>query len=256
MTNTVSSKTTVALAGTLVLAGACWVVAVRQMSGMDMGASTELGRVGRFRRGASAGKYSVKVLPSPGELTSLISPPSSFDSSRLIARPRPVPPYLRDVEPSACWNASKIICCLSGAIPMPVSVTENAMTCSAPTRSWLSGDQPPAAGQDHLSDPPVGGGQAARHQAPGAHPPHVVGHPAALPADLGGEHRDRHPPPVGNTQRRQHVVIGQRHAAIGEELPVHLVRQPQLHPDISQPCALLVRVEPSTGRRRAGLAVT
>ena len=34
-----------------------------------------------------------------------------------------MPPYLRDVEPSACWNASKMICCLSGEMPMPVSVT-------------------------------------------------------------------------------------------------------------------------------------
>ena len=68
------------------------------------------------------GRYSVNVLPSPGMLTSRISPPSSFDSSRLIARPRPVPPYLRDVEPSACWNASKMICCLSGEMPIPVSV--------------------------------------------------------------------------------------------------------------------------------------
>jgi predicted metal-binding membrane protein len=48
MTSTVSSKTTVALAGTLVLAGVCWVVAVRQMSGMDMGASTELGSFAFF----------------------------------------------------------------------------------------------------------------------------------------------------------------------------------------------------------------
>ena len=39
---------------------------------------------------------------------------SRRDSSRLMARPRPVPPYLRLVLPSACWNASKMICCLSG----------------------------------------------------------------------------------------------------------------------------------------------
>ena len=31
-----------------------------------------------------------------------------------MARPSPVPPYLRLVLPSACWNASKMICCLSG----------------------------------------------------------------------------------------------------------------------------------------------
>jgi predicted metal-binding membrane protein len=37
-----------ALAGTLGIAGACWAVAVRQMSGMDMGASTELGSFAFF----------------------------------------------------------------------------------------------------------------------------------------------------------------------------------------------------------------
>ena len=41
-----------------------------------------------------------------------------------MARPSPVPPYLRLVEPSACWKASKMICCFSVEMPMPVSVTE------------------------------------------------------------------------------------------------------------------------------------
>jgi hypothetical protein len=63
----------------------------------------------------------VNVLPWPGALTSLISPPSSVASSRLMARPRRVPPYLRLVPASACWNASKISFCFSGAMPMPVS---------------------------------------------------------------------------------------------------------------------------------------
>ena len=61
-----------------------------------------------------SGRYSVNVLPWPGVLTSLISPPSSVASSRLIASPRPVPPYLRLVPASACWNASKISRCFSG----------------------------------------------------------------------------------------------------------------------------------------------
>jgi predicted metal-binding membrane protein len=47
-TSSSASRTAVALAGTLALAGACWVVAVRQMSGMDMGASTELGSFAFF----------------------------------------------------------------------------------------------------------------------------------------------------------------------------------------------------------------
>jgi hypothetical protein len=35
-------------------------------------------------------------------LVKRISPPKSLDNSRLIASPRPVPPYLRLVLPSAC----------------------------------------------------------------------------------------------------------------------------------------------------------
>ena len=62
-----------------------------------------------------------------GLLTSRISPPSRFASSRLIASPRPVPPYLRLVPASACWNASKMSFCFSGAMPMPVSDTSNAI---------------------------------------------------------------------------------------------------------------------------------
>ena len=57
-----------------------------------------------------------------------ISPPSRRAISRLIERPRPVPPYLRAVVPSACWNASKISRSLSSGMPMPVSITENAIT--------------------------------------------------------------------------------------------------------------------------------
>ena len=54
-------------------------------------------------------------------LCSRISPPSSRAISRLIEKPSPVPPYLRLVVPSACRNASKMICCLSCGMPMPVS---------------------------------------------------------------------------------------------------------------------------------------
>jgi predicted metal-binding membrane protein len=37
-----------ALTGTLALAAVCWVISVRQMAGMDMGAATELGSFGAF----------------------------------------------------------------------------------------------------------------------------------------------------------------------------------------------------------------
>ena len=65
----------------------------------------------------------MKVEPLPTAERTWISPPSRLAISRLIDRPRPVPPYLRLVVPSACWNASKISRCLSSGMPMPVSVT-------------------------------------------------------------------------------------------------------------------------------------
>ena len=46
-------------------------------------------------------------------------------------RPRPVPPNLRLMVPSACWKASKMVRSCSGGMPMPVSVTSNASTPSA-----------------------------------------------------------------------------------------------------------------------------
>ena len=77
------------------------------------------------------GRNREKRLPSPTVESTWISPPSSRAISRLIDRPRPVPPYLREVVPSACWNASKIRLSLSSGIPTPVSMTENPITRSA-----------------------------------------------------------------------------------------------------------------------------
>ena len=82
------------------------------------------------------------MLPRPGVDDSRISPPSSRDNSRLIASPSPVPPYLRLVQPSACWNASKMICCLSDGMPMPVSDTAKQITSAARFSSSLSGVHP------------------------------------------------------------------------------------------------------------------
>ena len=82
------------------------------------------------------------MLPRPGSLSTRISPPSMRAISRLIERPRPVPPYLRLVVPSACWKASKMMRCLSSGMPMPLSVTENATTTSAPSSVAASRLQP------------------------------------------------------------------------------------------------------------------
>jgi hypothetical protein len=72
----------------------------------------------------------VNVDPSPSVLSTWISPPSRRAISRLIDRPRPVPPKRRLIEPSACWNASKMRRTLSGGMPIPVSITANATTLS------------------------------------------------------------------------------------------------------------------------------
>ncbi len=81
----------------------------------------------RPRRRSSTGRRSVNVLPSPGALLTSIAPPSRRAISRLMVSPRPVPPYLRLVVPSACWNASKMSFCLSSGMPMPVSCTAKRM---------------------------------------------------------------------------------------------------------------------------------
>ena len=81
------------------------------------------------------------MLPSPGSLSTWISPPSRRAISRQIDRPRPVPPYLRLVVPSACRNASKMTSSLSAAMPMPVSITAKASMSSAPSqRLVVEGD--------------------------------------------------------------------------------------------------------------------
>ena len=46
----------------------------------------------------------LKVLPRPGSLSTQISPPIISASRLLIVSPKPVPPYLRVVEESACIN--------------------------------------------------------------------------------------------------------------------------------------------------------
>ena len=63
----------------------------------------------------------MKVEPCPGALATVMSPPIMRQRRRLIARPSPVPPYLRVVEASAWVNSSNSFAICSGVIPMPVS---------------------------------------------------------------------------------------------------------------------------------------
>ena len=96
----------------------------------------------------------MNALPSLALLRRCISPPSRFASSRLIARPNPVPPYRRLVLASACWNASKMMRCFSGGMPMPVSVTSNAMTVAAVASTGWSGVQPDVTLWTRMRTPP------------------------------------------------------------------------------------------------------
>jgi len=57
----------------------------------------------------------VKVEPSPGALSTVISPPIIRQNSRESANPSPVPPNLRDVPASAWLNAWKSRACCSEA---------------------------------------------------------------------------------------------------------------------------------------------
>ena len=95
----------------------------------------------------------------PDDRSTRRSPPSRPAISREIARPRPVPPYLRLVEPSACWNASKISRCLSCGMPMPVSVTANAMTSLPRARPMRSLTRPRLGELDRVRQ------QVAQHLA-------------------------------------------------------------------------------------------
>ena len=106
----------------------------RSAGGLDTGSGA--GNDAAASRGASArvgvlveakarGSAKVNVLPWPTTLVTWISPPRRRARSREMDKPRPVPPYLRFVVPSACRNASKIAPNCVLAMPMPVSRTTN-----------------------------------------------------------------------------------------------------------------------------------
>ncbi len=72
-----------------------------------------------------------KRLPRPGALSTWSRPPIAATRRAAIESPRPVPPNSRVVEGSTCSNASKIRCCLSCGMPMPVSATAKRSVASS-----------------------------------------------------------------------------------------------------------------------------
>ena len=76
-----------------------------------------------------SGKVKTKRVPIFFSLCTSIVPPISSTSCLLIVVPKPVPPNFRDIEASACANASKTLFTCSSDIPMPVSAI---MNCTSP----------------------------------------------------------------------------------------------------------------------------
>ena len=79
---------------------------------------------------SAAANLAVKqnVAPPPGLFSAQIRPFISSTRRFEMARPRPVPPYSRVVDASACVKASKIESSFSAGIPMPLSETEKRRT--------------------------------------------------------------------------------------------------------------------------------
>ena len=104
-------------------AGTARLVALSSTMSTRRPASAALRGGGLARPQSASRKRAVnqKVEPLPGSLSTPISPPICSTSCLQIASPRPVPPYLRVVEPSACTKAWKSLSCASGGMPMPVS---------------------------------------------------------------------------------------------------------------------------------------
>ncbi len=87
--------------------------------------SPALGRphaaVGRGRRRGPGSNQN--RLPLPGALSTRNSPPIRSTRRLHMNRPRPVPPKRREVDASAWVKPSKMRCCCSALMPMPVSAT-------------------------------------------------------------------------------------------------------------------------------------
>ena len=68
-----------------------------------------------------ASRETLNMLPAPGSLSTVMSPPKACANLRLMDRPRPVPPNFLVTVSSACTKSSKIRFAASGLIPIPVS---------------------------------------------------------------------------------------------------------------------------------------
>jgi predicted metal-binding membrane protein len=98
MTSTRTAATAAALSVTLSLAGASWVVAVREMDGMDMGVATDLGSFAFF---VAAWVPMMAAMMLPG------AAPAALASARAIGRVRAVPMFAGSYL--AVWTAVGLV---------------------------------------------------------------------------------------------------------------------------------------------------
>ena len=88
----------------------------------------------------TTGSWTVKREPTPGSLSTETRPPISWQKRDTMARPRPVPPYLRVVVTSACVNGSKILAALLGR-HADAGVGHRELDASASRRSCAAGSR-------------------------------------------------------------------------------------------------------------------
>src|SRR6266542_686543 len=74
-------------------------------------------------RSTRTGSVNQKVEPVPRPDSTHIRPPCISMILLAMVSPRPVPPFTRVLELSACWNSSKTFCWSAAEIPRPVSDT-------------------------------------------------------------------------------------------------------------------------------------
>mmetsp|Transcript_12906 Transcript_12906/g.36777 ORF Transcript_12906/g.36777 Transcript_12906/m.36777 type:complete len:317 (-) Transcript_12906:958-1908(-) len=91
--------------------------------------------------GPTAGRETASIEPLPCVLSMFTLPLWIRTTSRTMARPKPMPSYLRLSEVSSCWNGSKIRLKLTLLIPMPVSSMTMStvfldVLCSAAILTW------------------------------------------------------------------------------------------------------------------------
>ncbi len=79
-----------------------------------------------------SGMRKLKLLPSPGTLCAVTSPPISWARLREISSPSPVPPWRRERDSSPCEKRRNSRSSVLWSMPMPVSVTTNS-SCSVPS---------------------------------------------------------------------------------------------------------------------------